>query len=73
LASALILTTRSPVFSVHDGQGLAERHAVVGEVGFLSEDRDMPAFEAAGMHCVRKTVGRRAAAGDDDAARSLCA
>ncbi|MCU1565498.1 MAG: hypothetical protein JWQ56_435, partial [Pseudarthrobacter sp.] len=32
-----------------------------------------PAIEAAGMHGVRKTVGRWAAAGDDDAARSLCA
>jgi hypothetical protein len=42
-------------------------------VRFLSEDRDMPAIEAPGMHCVRKTVGRGAAAGDDDAARSLCA
>jgi hypothetical protein len=53
------------------GERLAEGHPVVGEVGFLGEDRDMPAFEAAGMHCVRKTVGRGAAAGDDDAARSL--
>nr|WP_236801759.1 MULTISPECIES: hypothetical protein [unclassified Arthrobacter] len=55
------------------GEGLGERHPVVGEVGFLGEDRDMPAVEAPGMHGVRKTVGRGAAAGDDDAARSLCA
>jgi hypothetical protein len=60
---------RSTSFSVSLGQ----RHTVVREVAFFSEDRDMPAIEAAGMHGVRKTVGRWAAAGDDDAARSLCA
>jgi hypothetical protein len=53
------------------GEGLGQRDAVVGEVCFLGEDRDMPAIEATGMHRVRKTVGRGAAAGDDNAARCL--
>ncbi len=57
-------------------EGFAQRDAVVGEVGFLGEDGDVPAVEAAGMHRIGEPVGCGAAAGDDDAARSrgeLCA
>ena len=58
------------------GEGLAQRDAVVGEVGFLGEDGDVPAVQAPGVHGVGETVGGRAAAGNHDAARccgALCA
>ena len=51
-------------------QGLAQRDAVVGEVGFLGEDGDLPAVEAAGVHGVGETVGCGAAAGDHDTSRA---
>ena len=59
---------------VHVGfrEGLAQGHAVVGEVGFLSQDRNLPTFKTAVDHGVRETVGSRTAADDDDAARVLC-
>ena len=50
------------------GQGLAQRDAVVGEVRFLGEDRNVPAVEAPGVHGVGEAVGCRAAAGNHDAA-----
>ena len=55
------------------GEGLAQRDAVVGEVGFLGEDGDVPAVQAPGVHGVGETVGGRAASGNHNAARCWCA
>jgi hypothetical protein len=39
-------------------------------VGFLGENGDLPAVEAAGVHGVGETMGCRAAAGHHDASRA---
>lgn len=54
-------------------EGLAQGNAVIGQVRFFRENSYLPAFEATGMHGIRKTVGCGAAAGDHDAAWCLCA
>jgi hypothetical protein len=54
------------------GQGPAQRDPVVGEVVLLGHDRQFDAVEAAGMHGLGETVGRRAAAGHDDPPGSGC-
>lgn len=53
------------------GEGFAQGNTVVGKVGFLGEDGDVPAVEAPGVHGIGKTVGGRAASGNHDAARCV--
>ena len=57
------------------GECLAQRDAVIGEVGFLGEDGDVPAVESAGVHGIGETVRGGAAAGNHNAARGgvVCA
>ena len=51
------------------GECLAQRDAVIGEVGFLGEDGNVPAIESAGVHGIGETVRCGAAAGHHNTAR----